>query len=234
MGEGWAATVRRRPPNPDDDYQDWEFPDPDEIEELSNLPEPEGPATIAGIPVSFLLKAIAFFIIVGLIGSLALPVIEPLRGVRQPEAQTIPANPDIADYHLWLDDSVLRALDDSSNTARARYLGVRFGESGRDPIIGVLAEGYDPTSAFPSAILHNPSIEVLRRIFNDDRAERVTLAWLWDPPGEAGQEIVMLVGMLRSTAESIDWSYMRASDLPRLADEYQEAHPASRSTPVPA
>ena len=75
---------------------------------------------------------------------------------------------------------------------------------------------------------------MLRRVFNDDRADRVTLAWLWDPPGESSQEIVLLVGMVRRTAESIDWSYIRASDLPRLADEYQEAHPARRSTPVPA
>ena len=163
--------MRGRNPGPDGEYQDWEFPDPDEVEELSNLPEPEGPPTIAGFPVSFLLKVIAFFIIAGLVGSLVLPVLQPLGGARPPESPVIDINQDIADYHGWLTDSVSRALDDSRNTAEAQFLGVQFGESGHDPIIGIQADGYDPVSAFPSAILHNPSIEVLKRVFADDRAE---------------------------------------------------------------
>ena len=230
--------MRGRNPGPDGDYQDWEFPDPDEVEELSNLPEPEGPPTIAGFPVSFLLKIIAFFIIAGLVGSLVLPVLQPLGGARPQESPVIDINQDIADYHGWLTDSVSRALDDSRNTAEAQFLGVQFGESGHDPIIGIQADGYDPVSAFPSAILHNPSIEVLKRVFADDRAERVTLAWLWTVPGdgsgESTQQLVLLVTILRETADSIDWAYMRAADLPRLADEYQEAHPARGSVPIPA
>ena len=226
--------MRGSNPGPDGEYQDWEFPDPDEVEELSNLPEPEGPPTIAGFPVSFLLKIIAFFIIAGLVGSLVLPVLQPLGGARPSESPVIDTNQDIADYHGWLTDSVSRALDDSRNTAEAQFLGVQFGESGHDPIIGIQAEGYDPVSAFPSAILHNPSNEVLKRVFADDRAERVTLAWLWSAPGESSQQIVLLVSMLRSTADGIDWAYMRAADLPRLADEYQEAYPARGSVPIPA
>ena len=226
--------MRGRNPGPDGEYQDWEFPDPDEVEELSNLPEPKGPPTIAGFPVSFFLKVIAFFIIAGLVGSLVLPVLQPLGGARPSESPVIDTNQDIADYHGWLTDSVSRALDDSRNTAEAQFLGVQFGESGHDLIIGIQADGYDPVSAFPSAILHNPSNEVLKRVFADDRAERVTLAWLWSAPGESSQQIVLLVGMLRSTADSVDWAYIRAADLPRLADEYQEAHPARGSVPIPA
>ena len=40
--------------------------------------------------------------------------------------------------------------------------------------------------------------------------------------------------MLRDTVDSIDSAYMRATDLPRLADEYQEAYPARGSVPIPA
>ena len=47
-------------------------------------------------------------------------------------------------------------------------------------------------------------------------------------------EVALLwCGMLRDTVDSIDGSYMRATDLPRLADQYQEARPARGSTPVP-
>ena len=230
--------MRRRNPGPDGDYEDWEFPDPDEIEELSNLPEPQGHPRIAGFPVSFLLKIIAFFIIAGLVGSLVLPVLQPLGGARPPDSPAIDANQDISEYHGWLSEAVARGLDDSTNAARAQFLGVQFGESGHDPIIGILAQGYDPTNAYPSAILNYPSIEVLRRVFADDRAERVTLAWLWTAPGESGgdatPELVLLLTLLRETAQGIDWSYIRAADLPRLADDYQEAHPARSSVPIPA
>ena len=229
--------MRRRNPGPDGDYEDWEFPDPDEIEELSNLPEPKGPPRIAGFPVSFILKVIAFFIIAGLIGSLVLPVLEPLGGARPAESPIIDTNRDVAEYHAWLNDAVTRGLDDSRNAARAEYLGVQFGESGHDPIIGILAQGYDPTNSYPSAILNAPSIEVLKRVFSDDRAERATLAWLWTPPGtgeDSTPEIALLVTMHRDTAQGIDWSYMRAADLPRLADQYQEAHPPRGSLPIPA
>lgn len=230
--------MRRRNPGPDGDYEDWEFPDPDEIEELSNLPEPRGPATVAGIPLSFLLKVIAFFIIAGLVGSLVVPVIEPLNAIRSPDSPDTATDRELAEYYDWLNTNVGRAIDDSSNAARARFLGIQFGDSDKDPIIGVLAQGYDPLSSYPSAILNAPSIEVLRRVFEDERAERVTLAWLWNAPGEnAGestQQLALLVTMLRDTADNIDWSYMRAVDLPRLADVYQEAHPARSSIPIPA
>ena len=32
-------------------------------------------------------------------------------------------------------------------------------------------------------------------------------------------EVALPAGMLRDTVDSIDWSYMRSVDLPRLADE---------------
>ena len=41
-------------------------------------------------------------------------------------------------------------------------------------------------------------------------------------------------GVLRDTVDSIDWFYMRATDLSRLADQYQEARPARGSVPVTA
>ena len=39
-------------------------------------------------------------------------------------------------------------------------------------------------------------------------------------------EVARPAGMLRDTVDSIDWSYMRATDLSRLAGQYQEARPA--------
>ena len=166
-----------------------------------------------------------------------LPVLQPLGGARPAESPILDTNRDVAEYHAWLNDNVTKGLEDSSNASRAEYLGIQFGESGHDPIIGILAQGYDPVSSYPSAILNAPSVEVLKRVFEDERAERVTLAWLWSAPGtseDSTPEIVLLVTMLRETARGIDWAYMRAADLPRVADQYQEAHPAGGSLPIPA
>ena len=38
-------------------------------------------------------------------------------------------------------------------------------------------------------------------------------------------EVALPAGMLRDTVDSIDWSYMRAADLPRLADQYSGGAP---------
>ena len=40
-------------------------------------------------------------------------------------------------------------------------------------------------------------------------------------------EVALPAATLRDTVDSIDWSYMRAADLSRLTNRYQEARPAA-------
>ena len=67
---------------------------------------------------------------------------------------------------------------------------------------------------------------VLHGLFADERAQSVTLVWLGSTTdnvsGEPVQEVVLMIGMLRDTAESIDWVSIGPEDLRYMADYYQE------------
>ena len=56
----------------------------------------------------------------------------------------------------------------------------------------------------------------------------------WTTVQGISMEVALPAATLRDTVDSIDGSYMRATDPPRLADRYQEAGPARESASVTA
>jgi hypothetical protein len=62
----------------------------------------------------------------------------------------------------------------------------------------------------------------------------VTLAWIGPADdGGSGQslgQVILMVGMLRQTAQGINWSFLRAEDLRNVADFYQEPPPTARES----
>jgi hypothetical protein len=125
-------------------------------------------------------------------------------------------------------------LNESGATGQVLLLGVQFGDSIHDPTIGILAEGLDPRSGPGRSALQTHSIAVLQRLFADERAQSVTLAWL-GPTADSGSgqslsQVILMVGMLRRTAQGINWAYLGAEDLPKVADFYQEQLPATQES----
>ena len=230
-----SLTMMDKRPGPGDDYQDWEYPDPKDVEELANLPYDEGPASSGGRAIPVFLKIFGAIMLLAFVGSLLLPVLgSPGSDGNHTGASSGNTNSEVQAYQQWIGSSVSAALNDSGATGRVQFLGVQFGDSIQDPTVGILAEGLDPQSGPGRSALQSHSIAVLQRLFTDERTQSVTLAW-FGPASDSGigqslGEVLLMVGMLRHTAQGINWSYLRAEDLRNVADFYQEPPPKARES----
>ena len=212
-------------PDSGDEYQDWEYPDPEDVEAIANLPfkdePPSGGPRIPVMKIGGALMALAF------VGSLLVPLLGLFNGGGDNRG-TDTTQADLA-YQQWIGGRVSEALSGYGGVGQVRYLGVQFGESLQDPVVGLLSEGVDVQSSSDIGALQGYSMAVLRGLFADERARSVTIVWLGSPTdnanGEPVQEVTLMVGMLRDTAESIDWASIGPEDLRYVADYYQELPP---------
>jgi hypothetical protein len=211
---------------PGDEYQDWEYPDQKDIEELSTIPFGDEPPS-GGSRMSMLLKVAGSIMLLSFVVSLLAPMLGSLSGGGD-QAGTSSDNTaqDTQAYELWIGSTVNAALSEWGALGHVHYIGIQFDNSARDPVIGFLVEGLDPQSGSGRDSLQSYSVAVLERLFADERAQSVTLAWL-RPVADSGssestKEVVLLVGVLRDTALAIDWENLRAEDLPGVVEFYQE------------
>ena len=222
-------------PSPDDDYQDWEYPDPRDIEDLANLPFDEETSSSRGLTIPPLLKIVGVLTLLAFVGSLLLPVLgSPSGDVEHTRASSSNTTQELQAYEQWIGNNVNAAMNDSGATGQVQFIGVQFGDSIQSPIIGILAQGLDPQSDPGRRALQSHSIAVLQRLFSDERAQSVTLVWL-EPATDGGSvepigQVVLTVGMLRQTAQGLNWTYLRAEDLRNIADYYQEPTPATQES----
>ena len=210
-------------PEPGDEYQDWEYPDQKDVEALTNLLSEDEPPSSGGprIPIMKIggvLMALAF------IGSILLPLLGLFTGGGGNNvADTTQAD---QVYQQWIGSHVSAALSGYGGGGNVRYLGVQFGDSIQDPVVGILSDRTDLQSSSGIGTLQGYSMVVLHGLFADERAQSVTLVWLGSTTdnvsGEPVQEVVLMIGMLRDTAESIDWVSIGPEDLRYVADYYQE------------
>ena len=218
-------------PDPDEEYWDREYPDPEEVEELASLPDTEGPATSGGLRIPGVLKITAAFMAFAMLGSILLSTLGPLgRGGGRTETPSSTTAQEAEAYQRWIATQVSAALAKSGMAGQARFLGVQFdGSDGsiEQPIVGILAEGAGSQDTIASAALQSSSIATLQRLFADERAQSVTLAWFRpasnSESSQADLDFILAVGMLRGTAEDIDWKRLASEDLRTVADLYQEA-----------
>ena len=163
------------------------------------------------------------------IGSLFLPLLGLFTGGG--DQRGISTTQEDQAYQQWIGSNVSAALSGYGGLGLVQYLGVQFGDSTQGPIIGLLVEGLDPQSDSGRGALQSYSIEVLRRLFTDERAQSATLVWLGPASdsgsGELRQEVFLMVGMLRQTAQGISWATMGPADLRYVADYYQEQPPTT-------
>ena len=215
-------------PTPYTKYWDREYPDPEEIKELAGLPEAEDPSASGRFHVPGLLKVITVFISLVFVGSIFSSLLIPLIS-REDHTETssnaIAQEPQA--YEHWISSQVSTALAGSAATGQARFLGVQFDGSIQHPIVGILVEGAESQNSFPTAALQSPSIAVLQRLFADERGQSVTLVWVRPAPAsendQSSLDIILMVGMLRQTAQDLDWTHLTVEDLQNVADLYEEA-----------
>ena len=217
-------------PDPDEEYWDREYPDSEEIKELAGLPDAQDPSASGRFHVPGLLKVITVFMCLVFVGSVLFTALGPLisRGDRTETSSNATAQ-EMQAYEQWISSQVSAAIAESAAAGQAWFLGVQFDDSIQHPIVGILVEEVGPQNPFPTAALQSPSIAVLQRLFADERGQSVTLAWVRPAPtsenGQSSPDIILVVGMLRQTAQGLDWTHLAAEDLRNVADFYEEAQP---------
>ena len=216
---------------PGDEYQEWEYPDPKDVEDLNELVEDDDPESQSGSRLPSLRQTIIGIVLLTFAGSLLLPFLPSLgQGQGAAEQVDVPSAADSTDEELiifdeWIESNVYAGLREWGAADRVQYLGVQFNGSIQSPIIGLQVETLDPESGAGIPMLQSYSIEIFDRVFGDERAQSVILAW-FRPAAAGGEspglEEVMLVGMLSQTAQGIDWANLRAEDIRGLADLYRD------------
>jgi hypothetical protein len=216
---------------PGDEYQEWEYPDPKDVEELDDLLEDDDPESRRESRLPSLRQTIVGIVLLTFVGSLLLPFL-PSLGQGQGAAEQVdvpPATGNTAEefriYDEWIESNVYAGLREWGATDRVQYLGVQFNDSIQYPVIGLQVEALDPEGGAGVPMLQSYSIEIFDRVFGDERARSVVLAW-FRPAAAGGDspglEEVMLVGMLSQTAQGIDWANLSAEDLRGVADLYRD------------
>ena len=219
---------------PGDEYEEWEYPDPKDVEDLADRPIMDEPRSESR-GFSTLKMVIVGVVAVSLIGSLMVPLLVSPRGGAAPQ-EVIPSgglSEEAAAYDAWLSQSVDSALREWGAGGRAQYLGAEFDLSVADPIIGLLVNGLDPASDSGKSEMQSYSISILSRVFDDPRASSVTLFWYNLETGSDGTtqlEAAMVVGILRETAAAIDWANLRAADLAGEVDLYRDLEAEAAGT----
>ena len=219
---------------PGDEYEEWEYPDPKDVEDLADRPIMDEPRSESR-GFSTLKMVIVGVVAVSLIGSLMVPLLVSPRGGAAPQ-EVIPSgglSEEAAAYDAWLSQSVDSALREWGAGGRAQYLGAEFDLSVADPIIGLLVNGLDPASDSGKSEMQSYSISILSRVFDDPRASSVTLFWYNLDTGADGTtqlEAAMVVGILRETAAAIDWANLRAAELAGEVDLYRDLEAEAAGT----
>ncbi len=216
---------------PGDEYQEWEYPDPKDVEDLNELVEDDDPESQSGSRLPSLRQTIIGIVLLTFAGSLLLPFLPALgQGQGAAEQVDVPSaagntDEELIIYDEWIESNVYAGLREWGAADRVQYLGVQFNGSIQSPIIGLQVETLDPESGAGIPMLQSYSIEIFDRVFGDERAQSVILAW-FRPAAAGGEspglEEVMLVGMLSQTAQGIDWANLRAEDIRGLADLYRD------------
>jgi hypothetical protein len=130
-------------------------------------------------------------------------------------------------YEEWLKQTISNAIGTNSNMDKPRVDSILFlDDVGSDMEIILWADtSFTHSMVRDGIILH--STDVLRRVFSDPRAERVSLYWLLpakDSYGDETETMAARVVLTRDTADKINWKGLSPLGLPRVADKF-DFHP---------
>lgn len=130
-------------------------------------------------------------------------------------------------YEEWLKQTISNAIGTNSNMDKPRVDSILFlDDVGSDMEIILWADtSFTHSMVRDGIILH--STDVLRRVFSDPRAERVSLYWLLPAKDSYGNETEMAashVVLTRDVFNKINWKGLSPLGLPRVADKF-DFHP---------
>ena len=172
------------------------------------------------------LKIGSGLILLAFIGSL----LEPLMGIFSSDKQNpngtegLP-NETGLEYQRWIQDSLSSEL--SQYPGGASFYGLNFRDSIRNPIIGITLDSITNRNIVDWTHIQGHSISIFEVIFDDERADSAMLVWLATEDNSLSLEqnaevIVLAIGMLKTTADGIDWSGIGPADIRYVADYYEE------------
>ena len=209
-----------------------EFPenkDNDELEEFENKSYVYEEDSFTSPKAKFSwLQLVAVILGLALIASFLIPVLGPLMNGFQGDDVSDPGDKILRDQHLysrWITDNVNDILLNPGTANKTRLLGVKFDKSLDNPIVGILMNVDRSEEALTEEILKGTSTTIFRTLFDDKRGQNIVILWLkpskTNSEGQTMTDIVLMIGMLRQTAKSIDWKKFDRNKLDLEADLYK-------------
>ena len=210
----------------DDDYQDWEYPDQEDIDALDHLDVGNADARKVD-RMSLPIKLFGGFMVVAFVGSLLVPLIGSFSGSSVDDSIQSEEEFLRSVYSEVIEQKVTEGLRDNAEGDTIGYLNVEFPQSEQDPLIAILVN-YSATSVLPKLDKINAySVDLFREIFTDIRFRNVTLVWFdasgVGADGEILAKALLMVGVSKINSIDINWSSITAEDLRYIADYYQES-----------
>lgn len=151
----------------------------------------------------------------------------PQESAIAPEEEQVALDDQNLPYEEWLKQVISNIIGATSNIDKPRVDSILFfDENESDMEIILWADtSFTHSMVRDGIILH--STDVLRRVFSDPRAERVSLYWLLpakDSYGDETETMAARVVLTRDTADKINWKGLSPLGLPRAADKF-DFHP---------
>ncbi|HQD86866.1 MAG TPA: hypothetical protein PK822_08170 [Bacillota bacterium] len=151
----------------------------------------------------------------------------PQESAIAPEEEQVALDDQNLPYEEWLKQVISNIIGATSNIDKPRVDSILFfDENESDMEIILWADtSFTHSMVRDGIILH--STDVLRRVFSDPRAERVSLYWLLpakDSYGDETETMAARVVLTRDTADKINWKGLSPLGLPRVADKF-DFHP---------
>ena len=209
----------------DDAYQDWEYPDQEDIDALDHIDVGNSDSRKVD-KMSLPIKLFGGFMVVAFVGSLLVPVIGSFSGSSVDDSIQSEEEFVKSVYSEVIEQKVTEVLRDNPEGDTIGYLSVEFPQSEQDPLIAILVN-YSTNSVLSNIDRANVySVDLFREIFTDIRFRNITLVWFEasgvGTDGEMLAKPFLMVGVSRTSSIDINWSSITSEDLRYIADYYQE------------
>ena len=209
-------------PDQDEEYQEWEYPDPEDIEDLSSSQDLDKNSS-GGMALSLGMKILGAIMIIFFVGSLLLP----LLNLTSSNARTSePNGTDLFAFEDWIDSVTKEVVATELSEDRVEFVEIDFPESSDSPVIAILVDQDSLDEQASLNRLQFYSIKLIEVLFADQRAENLAFVWVRragvDSQNQPLGKVVLLVGITRDKSVGVNWNSLGPEDLRYVVDYYEE------------